>query len=335
MNTALESIRLALKALVANKVRAILTMLGIIIGVGAVITLVSVGNGFSNYVTSQFEGLGTNLLTLNADHRANENTGQPLTMGDVERLENDFTLQGVDLIAPVYQGNVMAQYEVNETDTTATGVTSAYQTVRNYEVTIGRFVTDEDSEYRSRVAVLGSEVAADLFPDSDYPIGESIRLNDISFEVVGVLAEKGDTGPTSNDDLIMIPLSTAQTRLFSADSFRGDYVVSSINIQAKSEADTDIAIDSITAILREYHGLEASEDDDFYLGSQAGPIGLHLQYHHGLNRLFRLYCRYFFAGRWHWHYEYYAGLGYRAHPRNWSTQSHWGWTEGYFASVHH
>lgn len=272
MNSLLESLRMALKALVTNKVRAALTMLGIIIGVAAVIILVSVGNGFSGLITDEFEGLGTNVLTISADVTANDNTGQMLTTGDALAIENAIGVQGIERVAPAYKGNALAASNGIDDAVSTSGVTPEYQIVKNYDITVGRFITDEDVDYRGRVAVLGSSTAAEFFPGKAYPIGETIRLNDVAFEVIGVMAEKGDSGPINNDDVILVPLSTAQTRLFNVPTVRGDYAVTTIEAQARSDEETGAAIIGINTVLRQQHRLDGGRDDDFNIFSQSSLL---------------------------------------------------------------
>lgn len=269
MNSLAESLRMALNALATNKIRAALTMLGIIIGVAAVITLLSVGNGFSGLIAGEFESLGTNVLTISADLTANDNTGQQLTTGDATSIENAIGVQGIERVAPVYQGKTLAAASTGADDiVTTNGVTADYLIVKDYSVAVGRFISHEDVAFRGRVAVLGSAVAADFFPGNAYPIGETIRLDGISFEVVGVLVEKGDSGPISNDDLIFVPLTTAQTRLFNVPTVRGDYTITTIQAQARSEKETGAAILGITNVLRQQHRLEDGKDNDFNIFSQ-------------------------------------------------------------------
>ena len=267
MSSLLESLHIAVQGLVANKVRAALTMLGIIIGVAAVTTVVSVGNGFGGYISGQFEGLGTNVLFVFPELEANDSP-QPLTTGDGEALADSLALPGVEAVASVYQQSVRASYGGQEAATSASGVTPEYQIVRNYEVAVGRFIGQEEVDHRTRVVLLGHTVAQELFPGNAYPIGETIRLNDVAFEVIGVLVEKGAAGPINNDDVVLIPLSTAQTRLFNAETVRGDYVVSVINVQSRSEDEMASVMAGITDILRRRHRIEPGESDDFTVDSQ-------------------------------------------------------------------
>jgi putative ABC transport system permease protein len=268
MNSLFESLRIALTGLTSNKVRAALTMLGIIIGVAAVIALVSIGQGFSTYVTGQFEGLGTNVLFILPDQEARDN-GEPLTTGDATALLDSLALPGVKAMAPDYRRAALVSYGGQEVSTTISGVTPEFQTIRNYELTIGRFIDQQEVEHRGRVAVLGYSVAQEFFPGDSYPIGEIIRLNDVPFEIIGVLDEKGSTGPMDNDDFVFIPLTTAQTRLFSADTVRGDYVISNINVQVRSEEEMASTTADITGVLRQRHRIEPDEANDFTIINQA------------------------------------------------------------------
>jgi putative ABC transport system permease protein len=137
---------------------------------------------------------------------------------------------------------------------------------------VGRFIEQDDVDHRGRVAVLGSTPASDLFPGSAYPIGETIRLNDVPFEVIGVMAEKGSTGPMDNDDVVLIPLTTAQTRLFTVDTVRGDYVVSSISVLVQSEDMLDSTIEDVSAVLRERHRIQPGDTDDFQVRNPSDMV---------------------------------------------------------------
>ena len=269
MSAIIESLRMAMQGLLNNKVRSILTMLGIIIGVGAVIAMVSLGQGFSSYVTSQFESMGTNLLTIMKD-RSIEGALE-LTMGDADALEG---LQGVAAVAPTYSGSatLLTDSGTESSDTRVYGITPDYETVRNYEMRVGSFISEDDIDHRDKVVVLGSTTVETLFPTEAYPIGQIVRLNGTPFEVVGVLEEKGGSGPMDPDDVALIPLTSAQTRLFSADTYRGEYVLSSIEVQAASDKESALAEENITVALRTRHGLAGSDSDDVMIMNQAEMI---------------------------------------------------------------
>ena len=264
MSSVMESLRMALDGLLNNKIRSGLTMLGIIVGVGAVIAMVSLGQGFSEFVTGQFESLGTNLLSIRRDRSVDG--ALELTAGDAEALKG---LPGVAAVAPSYSGNAtVINSSGQEHDPSIYGVTPAYETARNYEVKIGSFLSEDDVSHRKKVAVLGSTTAETLFPSEAYPIGETIRLDGVPFEVIGVMTEKGGPGFMDPDDVVLIPLTTAQTRLFNVPTYRGEYVLSSIEVQGNSDEETPLAQVGITQVLRERHMLQEANEDDFRIMSQ-------------------------------------------------------------------
>ncbi|HID89865.1 MAG TPA: hypothetical protein EYP52_09200, partial [Anaerolineae bacterium] len=235
----LESLRVALRALMANKLRSALTMLGIVIGVAAVITLMAAGRGVQVYVTEQFQGIGTNLLFVIPGRM--ESGGGPghsvvrrLTMGDVAVLSDPLRLPDVARVAPVYERTATVVAEGRQTSTQILGVTPEFEQVRNWHPLVGEFISQHDVESRARVAVLGQTVVEDLFPDNPYPIGETVRINGVPFRVIGVLEEKGGTF-TDADDTVLVPLTTAQVRLFSARTASGEYRVSYILVEAVGE----------------------------------------------------------------------------------------------------
>jgi putative ABC transport system permease protein len=275
-----ESARIALGALTANKLRAVLTMLGIIIGVGAVIALLSVGHGFQEYISQQFEGLGSNLLFVIPgqleqggphDGRSQQRI-QPLTMGDAEAVADPYQVSDVVAVAPEFSRSGTVVRGKQEGYTSITGVTPDYQNVRNFDLTVGEFVTQEHVNARSRVVVLGSTVAEDMFDMDEYPLEQTIRINDVLFKVIGVLEEKGGGAFGDQDDLVIIPISTAQTRLFDAGAVRGDLVVSVIYVQVATPEVMDSVADRMTEVLRERHRISFRDDDDFTVISQKDMI---------------------------------------------------------------
>jgi putative ABC transport system permease protein len=276
-----ESVRISLRALTVNKMRSILTMLGIIIGVGAVIALLSVGQGFEQYITQQFQSLGTNLLFVFAGQLESSGPGsaqasrqriQPLTMGDAEALADPFLVPDVVAVAPEYSRSGMVVRGKQDRSTSVSGVTPEYQSVRNFNPVLGEFIAQEHVNGRSRVAVLGATVANELFELDEYPIGQTIKLNDVPFKVIGVLEEKGGGGFGDEDNVVMIPISTAQTRLFSAGSVRGDLIVSAIFIQVVTQDKMSEVADRIAEVLRERHRISFRDDDDFTVINQADLI---------------------------------------------------------------
>ncbi len=261
--------RVALNALTVHKMRTLLTMLGIVIGVASVIALVAVGQGAQAQVLNQFQSLGSNLLTVSIAQSFGfrpggqvESTAE-LTMADVKAIEA--LADAVSLVAPVYSSSGTVTYGGNTTRASITGATAAYATVRNQGVSRGRFVTDADNDKIAMVVVLGTGIVEDLFGSTSVnPVGETIRISRQNYEVIGVLASKGTSGIGNQDSVIIMPLRTAQLKLGGA----GTTTVSTINLQARSDDDMDIAQAQVTAILRTKHGLAASEDNDFQVQNQ-------------------------------------------------------------------
>lgn len=263
-------LRVAVSSLTAHKMRSVLTMLGIVIGVAAVIALVGVGTGAQAQVVSQFQSLGSNLVTVTAmpsfgfSQSGLQQSSRTLTMKDVSAIESLAT--SVSLVAPLYSTNATVTYGGSTTSTTINGVTEEYATVRNTTVTRGRFLTQEDNDNMAMVVVLGTSVVEDLFGSSEVnAIGETVRINRQNYEVIGVLKSKGQSGPQNQDDVIIMPLRTAQLKLGGA----GTNTVRSINLQVRTADEMDLAQAQVTAILRSLHGLATSADNDFLVQNQA------------------------------------------------------------------
>jgi putative ABC transport system permease protein len=198
-----QGIKMALNSIFSNKLRSFLTMLGIIIGVSAVISLVSLGQGATNQVTEQVQNLGSNLLTVNIMGRGTQ------TSLEYEEVEQWTEKPGIQAVSPVISGQVKAKYGNNNVDVTLEGTNPEYESVQDFHVQQGRFLLPVDIEYMQKVALLGSNTAKELFGFVN-PVGESIQINGARFEVVGLLEEKGSSMGRSNDDKILIPVSTAE-----------------------------------------------------------------------------------------------------------------------------
>jgi len=294
----LESMRLAFRALTANKLRAALTMLGIIIGVGAVITLMSAGEGVSAYIEGQFQGMGSNLLFVMPGSM--DNAGPPgmrsggaaeLTNGDVEALRDPLRAPDVAALSPELIRSTVVATGRRDTTPQVLGVTPAFPSVRNWSVEMGTFFDQNDMNSRARVALLGKTVVEELFPDNPYPLEQTIKINGVPFRVVGVLEEKGGSQMGDEDNTVLVPLTTAQTRLFPSRSRSGEYKISVIIIQAVDEDRIDAASEQVAAILRERHGIDFSDEDDFSI-----------------------------AGGRHWDHEHHARLCDGAHARDRAAQ---------------
>src|SRR5512143_1414492 len=222
-STLSENIRMALSALTANKLRAILTMLGIIIGVAAVITLLSVGRGVERYIGDAFGSIGTNLLFVLPGKPDAISSGPPsgpallgnialgpaVTIKDADALKDQFRVPDVAAIAPEIQTSAAVVVGNNSSQPIVSGVTPDYAAIRSWVVIEGRFVDDADVASHARVAVIGQTVLKDLFPNGAYPIGQSLKIKQLDYKVIGVLDLKGGSSFGDVDTQIYIPLTTA------------------------------------------------------------------------------------------------------------------------------
>jgi putative ABC transport system permease protein len=265
----MESIRVAMQSMAANKLRAALTMLGIIIGVGAVIALLAAGAGASAQVAEQFESLGSNLLVISPGRSfvrgvsMGSTSAQNLTNDDVAAILR--LSSTVAAVAPEYSLQAQVVYGNKNTQTSVVGVTPAYLWVRNWQVERGRFVEDLDLTTHGKVAVLGASVVEDLFGNTFIdPLGKTIKINRESYQIVGILAAKGVGGFQNQDDQVLIPLTTAQIRFGGA----GTRTLNSISVQTVSADKMDLAQAELTAILRASHGLAATQSNDFTVQNQ-------------------------------------------------------------------
>jgi len=263
-----ESIRVSLRALRANKMRSILTMLGIIIGVGAVVAMVGIGNGASASITSQIQGLGSNLLVVTPGQ---SNTGgvmggsgsaSTLLLSDVAKIET--AASAVKALAPAVSTRVQVVYASGNTSTSVTGTTAEYAQIRNVSLEQGRFLTQADIDGSVRVAILGPSVVENLLGSSQADIlGKVIKLNNVPFLVVGVTASQGSSGMLNNDDVIYVPLNTAQNRLI------GKKNLNQIYIEAASADLMATAQEQVTAALRRAHQIGTGQENDFTVTNQA------------------------------------------------------------------
>ncbi len=261
-----ESFATALDSLLASKLRSLLTMLGVIIGVAAVITLVSLGNGFDAFVTSQIQSIGTNLISITTDQ---ENSGgyPALSLQDVTALSDPLNVPDVIAVAATVQSPEEISYSgVNQRKTVA-GVTANYFEVLNLTLAYGGLLTQADIDQEARVVVLGATLATDLFAEV-FPVGESVKINGVSYEVIGVLAAKGQGLVGNPDANAYIPLTTAQTRLSTLRTRDGERAVTSIVAQAANERVANAAVEQISTVLRDLHGLALNDEDDFSVVSQ-------------------------------------------------------------------
>lgn len=270
----LEALRIALDGLVTNRMRAILTALGIIIGVGSVIGLVSLGRGVEDFVAAEFEGLGSNLLVVvSAQPTSPTRTRiEPLTTREAEALANPLIAPSIRQVAAEYSIFGLVSGGTSSTNATITGVTPNLVDVRNWFPREGGFITQEHVDDAARVAVLGVTIVDRLYGDEDFdPIGQSIRINERVFTVIGVMTAQ-DNAFTDDDSSVFIPLTTAQTRLDNARARDSGYRLSAMNIEALSESHMDSATREIEAYLSEAHGVVFDGEQDFQIINQADVL---------------------------------------------------------------
>jgi putative ABC transport system permease protein len=263
-----ETIRVALGALRANKLRSLLTMLGIVIGVAAVIAVVALGNGAQKAVNDRIAALGTTLLTVNPGQVQQGGVrtgggGARLTVDDAKALVDRG--QKIAAVQPEMQGQLQVSYLNKNTNTSIVGVTANYPVVRKFEMQTGRFFTNTEDLSRQRVAVLGPAVVDNLgLQAPEAVVGEAIRIRGIQFTVVGVFKSKGQTNGFNNpDDQILIPITTARFRVLGSNRIR------SISVLAPTEDDIPETMADIEKILRREHKLRPGKDDDFQIRNQA------------------------------------------------------------------
>lgn len=257
----------ALESIQAHKLRAVLTMLGIIIGVAAVLVTVGIGSGAAQSITERIESSGTNLLTVSGGVRGSS-TGTQLSMADAEVLADKTYFPDIKLVAPQYSSNTTLTRDASEGSYQVVGTTEAYAPVRNLSVASGAFLTHDQVAQNEKVVVLGATVASDLFGGQD-PLGQSIRIGDALFQVTGVLEATGGAGFGSSDTQTYVPIDVALGRLFNAGRVRGAYPVSTISIQVASQDRLSAASQQIEQVLRLRHGLTAKDENDFQISNQA------------------------------------------------------------------
>ena len=261
-----EILRVAMDAIRANKLRSFLTMLGIVIGVGAVITMVALGEGAQRAVDEQISALGTNVLTVRPGQgmfrgvRGGSNAR--LTMEDFEAVKARATTAIVQL-APEMQGQLQVQFGRSNASIRILGTTPNFADVNNYTVQMGRFFDESEVQGRRRVAVLGGAVPAVLGVEAGDVLGQMISIRNISFEVVGVLEEKGGQSWFNEDEQIFVPVETAQFRLLGTDR------INQFKVVVESQSAMPVAMVQIEEILRREHRLSLTKESDFWISDNA------------------------------------------------------------------
>jgi putative ABC transport system permease protein len=258
--------KVAVKSIMKSRMRSLLTALGIIIGVAAVVVMVAIGDGAQLKVEEQISSLGSNLIIITPGSsstsgvRGGAGTFNRFTFEDVDKIKDEATL--ITGVSPLVRSGGQVIGGVGNWFTQIQGVSPDYLQIRSWGLENGEFFTERDIMARSKVCVLGAEVAENLFPDDD-PIGQQIRIRNVPFKIIGVLKKKGQTAVgTSNDDIILAPSKTVLDRL------SGGRFISSIQVSAVSTEKIDDAIAELKSIMRESHKLDLGEEDDFTIRDQ-------------------------------------------------------------------
>jgi putative ABC transport system permease protein len=266
----LQTIPSALAALRANKGRSILTTLGIIIGVAAVIAIVALGQGASASVSNQLQGLGVNLLTITpgsaSSGGARTGAGSSITLKPADADAISQKIPGLTGVSPVVSGNAQIIAGAQNWSTRIQSVAPAYLTINDWTIAEGSGFTDTDNTNAANVAVLGQTVATNLFPSGASPIGQLVRIRNVPFTVIGVLASKGASGFGDQDDTVMIPFRTGQVRLF------GPFSINQIVVQVADGSQLTTASNQLEALLRARHQLTSTQADDFSIRNNADII---------------------------------------------------------------
>ncbi len=275
-----EAIRIAMRALAANKLRSVLTMLGIIIGVGAVIALMSIGRGVEKYVTDQFAGLGSNLLFIapgsldDGPPRLNRTEPKALTIGDLSAITDSGQVPEVRAAAAEFSTFATVGRDGKDLSVSVSAVTPNYPDVIVWNTTSGQFFTEDDFDERQRVVLLGQDVYTELFPGDEYPVDQTVQVNGVNFRVIGVMEAKGG-GPGGNqDNAIFLPLSTAQDRLFRQKTVSGEYEVSVIYASVADAGEMAAAQEQLASLLRDRRNIKYLDQDDFTIISQNDLISV-------------------------------------------------------------
>lgn len=263
----LTILRVALKSLSANKLRTLLSMLGIIIGVGAVISMLALGTGAQKQVLSSIQAMGTDMLIVRPGQKGFRGVAQGnqdnLTIRDAESLLEK--VPQISQVAPVVSGSVQIKYYNQNVRSSLTGTAITYFPIRNFEVEKGRSFTEAETGSHAKVAVIGSQTAENLFGLSD-PLEKTMKVNGINFKVVGILKSKGDQGWFNPDDQVLIPYTTAMGQVLGLEYLR------EIDMQVSHGADINAAQEQATRILRQNHRLGVGEEDNFNIRNQAETI---------------------------------------------------------------
>ncbi|MFH0846869.1 MAG: ABC transporter permease [Chloroflexota bacterium] len=266
----LEPLITAWVAVITHKLRSFLTVLGVVIGVGAVITLMSIGKGTQATILSRIESLGSDLMFIRSGStsqfgvRTAQGSATTLTLEDAESIKA--SVPGITVAVPSNSTSQQLVYGSQNTRTQIVGTTTEYQIAYNLKLASGVFFSDNDYENGTRVAVLGATVKETLFPSSD-PLGQTLRMGNQIVRIIGVLETKGASMGTSTDDAVMIPLTAMQQMFSQSRTSRGEHVVNSIAVKVSDLELSDAIVADITSLLRSRHQLATGKDDDFSITS--------------------------------------------------------------------
>jgi len=259
-------------ALLSNKVRSSLTILGIVIGIGSVIAMVSIGQGASSSIQSSIQSIGSNLVMIMPGAQrgvgmqvsSGRGSAQTLIQDDADAIQKEITL--AKAVAPELSGRYQVTAKGKNTNTSVLGTTAAYPAVRNVQIDIGSFISDQNVRSMSKVAVIGPSVRDDLFGENANPISQTIRIKKVDFKIIGVTKTKGGSGFSSQDDVIFIPLSTAQRFLAGSD------YVTTISVQAVDQDSMATMQEQITSLLLSRHNISNPQLADFSIMNQADIV---------------------------------------------------------------
>ncbi|MEP7290054.1 MAG: ABC transporter permease [Chloroflexota bacterium] len=278
MSNLAENVRIAFTALFANKLRAILTTIGIGIGIAAVIVLVSLGNAAQSYINRQFLGAGADLITVRGSNGGGfggrgDSSGVKLGMRDVALLQNPNNVSGVQAVVPVLSVRATTEFAANTTNTQITGTTSQYFDIQNRTVDAGRLFDSNDDATADRVAVLGQTTVQTLFTNGEDPIGQTIKLGAVPFKIIGTMQTAGSSGlGADQDDMILVPISTAQAKLATGRNVSGDLPVSTIYLKVAETSLIPDITDGVTSTLRVAHKLKPTDDNDFNVSNSQDTL---------------------------------------------------------------
>ncbi|MCQ2344909.1 MAG: ABC transporter permease [Paludibacteraceae bacterium] len=263
---------IAIVALLRNKTRALLTMLGVVIGISSVIAMLSLGQSSSENIRNEVSGMGTNLIMVMRQwRRAGVNTGnsnvETLVYEDCEAIRRQ--AQYVDYVSPYVSSGGQLVRGNNNWPSTVNGVEACYLDIRKYKLSSGTFFTDEQVERYAKVCIIGQTVVENLFPNGENPVGQEIRFNKTPFKVIGVLEEKGENQMGQDqDDIVIAPFTTIQKRILAID------YVHMIYASAKSEEVANLATDEIEDILRLQHRIQPGQENDFDVRTQSEMLDM-------------------------------------------------------------